>query len=92
MSSEASPIWPLWKLGLLLYPFATAAVAINLFMLALIGRSAGYGSLAPATAVWLSLPIGIPATWASALWVRRLLRKASRRVPTSATKERIGPK
>lgn len=78
MSEDESRIWPLWKLGLLLYPFATAAVAINLFMLALIGRSAGYGSLTPDAAVWLSLPLGIPATWASALWVRRLLREASR--------------
>jgi hypothetical protein len=78
MSGPASRIWPLWKLVLLLYPFATAAVAINLFMLALIGRSAGYGSLAPTSAAWLSLPLGIPAAWATALWVRSLLREASR--------------
>lgn len=76
---EGTPgIWPLWKLGLLLYPFATAAVAINLFMLALMGNWVGLGSLSPTSAAGLSLPLGIPATWAAAIWVRRLLLEASR--------------
>lgn len=35
--------WPVWKLAILLYPFAAGAVAINLFMLGLIGP-------------WLGLP------------------------------------
>ena len=78
MKKRAEDIWPVWKLGLLLYPFATAAVAVNLFMLALLGSWTGLGTLSPMSAVWLSLPLGIPATWASALWVQRLLVQASR--------------
>lgn len=78
MKKRAEDIWPVWKLGLLLCPFATAAVAVNLFMLALLGSWIGLGTLSPMSAVWLSLPLGIPATWASALWVQRLLVQASR--------------
>ena len=70
--------WPLWKLGFLLYPFATAAVAINLFMLALIGPALGLPNLAPVTALLVSIPIGLPATWAAALWVRSLIAAAER--------------
>ena len=78
MKERAQGIWPVWKLGLLLYPFATSAVAVNLFMLALLGNWIGLGTLSPMSAVWLSLPLGIPATWASALWVQRLLVQATR--------------
>ena len=78
MSDPAPGTWPLWKLTLLLYPFATAAVAINLFLLGLIGKSAGFEALSPVTALLLSLPLGVPATWASARWVRHLLAEASR--------------
>ena len=36
--------WPIWKLSLLLYPFAAGAVAINLFLLSLIGHAIGLPS------------------------------------------------
>lgn len=61
-----------------LWPFATAAVAINLFLLGLIGVSAGWPGIAPVTALWLSLPLGLPATWAAARWVTRLIAEAER--------------
>lgn len=60
----------------MLWPFATAAVAINLFMLGLLGQAIGLVALSPLTALWLSLPLGLPATWAAARWVRSLLRQA----------------
>ena len=66
----------LWKLGLILWPFATSAVAINLFMLGLLGQAIGLAALSPLAALGLSLPLGLPATWAAALWVRSLLRQA----------------
>jgi hypothetical protein len=66
----------LWTLGLILWPFATAAVAINLYMLGLLGPAVGLGTLSPWTTLWLSLPLGLPATWAAARWVRGLLRQA----------------
>lgn len=78
MTREGHAGWPLWKLGLVLYPFATAAVAINLFMLGLMGPLAGLAVLSPETTLLLSLPLGLPATWAAALWVRRLIAAAER--------------
>lgn len=68
----------MWKLALLLYPFATTAVAINLFLLGLIGLAVGLPSLSPVAALLLSVPLGIPATWLSARWVRNLIDQAER--------------
>lgn len=78
MTRSQAPTWPLWKLGLLLYPFAASAVAINLFMLALIGPAVGLPNLAPVTTLLVSIPIGVPAAWAAALWVRSLIAAAER--------------
>jgi hypothetical protein len=60
----------------LLWPFATAAVAFNLFLLGLIGLAVGLPAMHPVTALWLSLPLGLPATWAAARWVSRLIAEA----------------
>jgi hypothetical protein len=65
--------WPVWKLAILLYPFAATAVAINLFMLGLLSQAIGLAALSPLWALGLSLPLGLPATWAAGLWVRHLL-------------------
>ena len=62
----------------LLWPFATAAVAINVFLLGLIGIAVGLPAIAPVTALWLSLPFGLPATWIAARWVARLIAEAER--------------
>lgn len=62
----------------LLWPFATAAVAINLFLLGLIGVAMELPAIAPVTALWLSLPLGLPATWAAARWVTSLIAEAER--------------
>lgn len=71
-----SPIWPVWKLALLLYVFAAGAVAINLFMLGLLGQWLGLAALSPAVVLALALPLGLPAAWAAGLWVRHLLEQA----------------
>ncbi|MFI0395912.1 hypothetical protein [Paracoccus jiaweipingae] len=68
--------WPLWKLALLLYPFAGGVVWINLFMLALMGNAIGLGSLDPVQSVRVAVLLGIPAAWASARWVRGLMDQA----------------
>ena len=60
----------------LLWPFATAAVAINLFLLGLIGLAIGLPSIQPLTALWLSVPLGLPATWVAARWVAGLIAEA----------------
>lgn len=68
--------WPVWKLSLLLYPFAAGAVAINLFMLSLIGLSVGLPSLPPLTAAGVSVFLGVPAAWAAGRWARSLMDRA----------------
>ena len=69
--------WPVWKLALLLYVFAAAAVAINLFMLALMLQFFGLPALSPVTALAVSVPLGVPAAWAAGRWVRHLLDEAA---------------
>lgn len=68
--------WPVWRLALLLYPFAAAAVAINLFMLALIGTWIGLPALTPVQALIGGGVLGIPAGWAAGRWLRRLMDQA----------------
>lgn len=68
--------WPLWKLGATLYPFVAAAVAINLFLLGLMGQAVGLPALPPLTALLLCVPLGVPASWAAARWLRHLLDEA----------------
>lgn len=69
--------WPVWKLAVLLYVFAAAAVAINLFMLGLLMQVFGFTALSPLQSLALAVPLGIPAAWAAGLWLRRLLDEAS---------------
>jgi len=71
---EQSP--SLVKLGLILYPFTMAAVAVNLFMLSLAWQWIGLPAMSPAKSVLISLPLAIPATWLAARWVRRLMEEA----------------
>lgn len=65
--------WPVWRLALLLYVFAATAVAINLFMLGLLATWVGLPALSPMRVLALSVPLGVPAAWASGVWVRGLL-------------------
>ncbi|WP_171177168.1 hypothetical protein [Ruegeria sp. HKCCD8929] len=85
MSSTRSPSrkapategrWPVWKLALLLYPFAAGTVAINLFLAGLIAHAVGYSALSPVASILWSVPLGIPATWAAGRWVRSLMDEA----------------
>ena len=74
---KAEPaLWPVWKLALLLYVFVTGAVAINLFMLGLLGQSVGLTALSPVQVLRLALVLGIPAAIAAGYWVRHLLDQA----------------
>lgn len=68
--------WPVWKLAVMLYVFAAGALAINLFMLGLMFQIFGFSALSPVMVLKLSLPLGIPAAWASGMWVRHLLDEA----------------
>lgn len=74
--TATDPNWTVKKLALLLYPFTAAAVAINLFLLGLIGIAFGLPVISPLTAIWISIPLGVPATWWAARWVRGLMDEA----------------
>lgn len=66
----------LMKIGLVLYPFTTAAVAVNLYMLSLAWQRIGLPVLPPVTALLISLVLSIPVNWLAARWVRRLMDEA----------------
>ena len=68
--------WPVWKLALLLYVFAAAAVAINLFMLGLLLQALGFVALPPVVALMLAGPLGIPAAWGAGRWLHGLIARA----------------
>ena len=67
-----------WRLALALFPFVAAAVAVNLFMLGLIAPAVDLPTLSPVAACLVALPLGVPATWAVARWVRGLVAEAER--------------
>lgn len=73
----SAPRWSRRKIAMVLYPFAATAVAINLFLLSLMSQAIGLPALPPLLALALSLPLGIPATWAFARWVEGLLDEAA---------------
>lgn len=75
-NSDRETRWPVWKLAILLFPFVAAAVAINLFMLGLVGPWLGLPAMAPLTALWVSVPLGLPATWLASRWLRALMDEA----------------
>ncbi|MEO9781022.1 MAG: hypothetical protein ABJH07_25645 [Sedimentitalea sp.] len=68
--------WSIGKLALLLYPFAMPAVAINLFMLGLMGQAIGLSALSPELALVVAVPLGVPAAIAAGWWLRGLMDKA----------------
>lgn len=71
--------WSVWKLAILLYPLAAGAVAVNLFMLALMGSFFDIPALSPIVSVVAGLVLGLPATWLTGRWVRQLMDKADGR-------------
>ncbi len=67
------------RLFLLLYPFTTLAVAINLYMLGLMWQAVGLPALPPMTALLVALPLGLPANWLVHRWLRGLIDEAEGR-------------
>ncbi len=68
--------WPLWKIALVLYPFAAGAAAINLFFLGLLGQAIALPALSPMASLGLGLVLGLPLACLAARWVRRLITEA----------------
>lgn len=78
-SQRSAPYWSAGKLAVLLYIFAAAAAAINLFMLGLLLQAFGFTALPPVTALIAAGPLGVPAAWAAGRWVRHLLDEADQK-------------
>jgi hypothetical protein len=64
------------RLALILWPFCAGAVAINLFLLGLIGTWVGLPALPPVWALAGAVPLSLPATWAATRWVQGLIAEA----------------
>lgn len=61
-----------------LYPFAAGAAAVNLFLLSLLGTWIGFPAITPAWSVVGGLALGLPAAWAFAWHIARLIERAER--------------
>ena len=72
------PLRPGWRLLAAIYPFAAGAAAVNLFFLSLILSWLGLPVITPNLSVLGGLVIGVPATWAFARHIRRLIAEAER--------------
>ncbi len=68
--------WSVRKLAVVLYPFTAAAVAVNLFMLSLMWQFVGLPAFSPVQSLIYAVPIGVPATYFVARWVRSLMDEA----------------
>lgn len=67
---------PSWKLLAGLYPFGAGAMGVNLFFASLIGSWLGWSVLTPWQSVVGGLVIGLPATYAFACHITRLMKEA----------------
>lgn len=68
--------WPIWKIAVILYPFAAGAAAVNVFFLGLLGQAVSLTALSPVLSVLIGLVLGLPLAWVAAQWVRRLIARA----------------
>ena len=64
------------RLTLVLYPFGAGAMAVNLFFASLIASWIGWPVLTPVHSVLGGAALGVPATWALAGHIRRLMKRA----------------
>lgn len=68
--------WSVARLTLAFYPFGAGAMAINLFFASLILSWSGWRVLSPTEALIGGAAIGLPASWAFARHIRRLMDRA----------------
>ncbi|MFO1210294.1 MAG: NnrT protein [Amaricoccus sp.] len=67
---------PGWRLLAAVFPFAAGAAAVNLFFLSLVLSWIGWPVLTPGWSVVGGLVLGVPATWAFARHLCRLIAEA----------------
>ena len=74
--ADQPPLRPGWRLVAAVYPFAAGAAAVNLFFASLVLSWLGLPVLTPNLSVLGGMVIGLPAAWAFARHIRRLIAKA----------------
>ena len=62
----------------MLYPLSAGAMAINVFLLGLMGQAVGFEAIDPVTSVLIGLVVGVPATWWFGARFRALMDEADR--------------
>ncbi|WP_210528210.1 NnrT protein [Rubellimicrobium arenae] len=67
---------PRWMLVWALYPFAAGAMALNVYFVSLLLSWIGWAVLSPLNAGALGLVLGLPAAWAYARHLTRLMAEA----------------
>lgn len=68
--------WSTLQIALVLYPFGAGAMAVNVFFASLILNWVGFPVLTAPWFLGLGCLIGVPATWAFARHIRRLMDQA----------------
>ncbi|MPQ96009.1 NnrT protein [Thioclava sp. JE_KL1] len=71
-----SPRWSPARIALLLYPFGWGAFAVNVFFASLIGSWVGLPVATPVVSLGLGAIVALPATYAFACHIRRLMDAA----------------
>jgi Signal transduction histidine kinase regulating citrate/malate metabolism len=72
----SAPGWSVPRLTLVLFPFGWGAMAVNVFFASLIGSWLGLPVLGALPSSTLGALIALPATWAFARHIRRLMDQA----------------
>jgi hypothetical protein len=70
--------WGVGRLTLVLFPFGAGAMGANLFFASRIGSWVGGPVLSPLTSARGGRVIGLPATWAFARHLRRMMDQVDR--------------
>ncbi|SLN65222.1 hypothetical protein ROA7450_03447 [Roseovarius albus] len=68
--------WSTRKITAVLYPFGAGAMALNVYFSSLILSWLGLPAITPVTAIFIALPLGLPATWLFALHIKRLIKSS----------------
>lgn len=76
--SETPGRWPASRLALVVYPFAAAAAAVNIFFIGLIVTWLGVPNFSPLVSVGSGLVLGVPFAWVLGRYFRRLIDEAER--------------
>ena len=77
MTGKTGHGWPVWKIWLVLYPFAIGAAAVNIFFFGLMIQAIGFSAFSPVASLIAGVFFGAPFGWFFARHTRKLLDRAA---------------